>query len=368
VLGTARAWNTVREWLTLHSLLWTLSGGLLAWTLAPSSLFEGLGVLSLWGLIGVFTVVLVNARLSRALRFALQFSFIGAYGMLLVPVLSPVSPYHVLPVLSCSYGAGLSYPCSGPQIQLYYDSVNTMMLAGTTTASASLLYGLFPRLHRVWGAFLVGAGPVFFLAGISIGLSVPANLAIASITMLSGLFVAVVRPDAWEVEPGRGPLLRRVVDILRDRAGGVLLLIVIFLGATSAVWAYSSEAVDGLQVVCESDHLMGKNLIREIGVYNPTLPTVKSLWKITYDYATFGGGHVLFSDVESFQVPGHATAYSYFTFSNWGVLDGNLTGAVTEVYDRQYDVMLWSFNQNASIHYTLGNLLLCQKLCGVPIC
>jgi len=338
VLGLKETWIVFRTWVSYYALLWTLAGAILAFSL-PQSVLVSLGALGLWSLLGFFIIVFVTSPSNRMFRSILLLSFGGGYGLLLVSVLSPISPFQILPAPSCDYWS-FAFTCTeGTPVQLYYGTLNALAIAGAAAVCASLLYGVSPRTHRLLGTVLLATAAVCVWIVSSIRLVVLPLFVIGSSIGLGGLLMAVCRPAGQTGFSQK--TFSRVIGILKGE--GLLLLLVITPGAFSAIWAYSSETVGSLQVVCyrEPDYVAGVWSDAVVGVDNPTTLPLKASWKVTYEFDTFNGSRFAVSDQEFFQIPPKSTVYPHFHFA-FGSLE-DVKGIASILYERHYEVMLWSF-------------------------
>src|SRR5713101_6486574 len=82
-----------------------------------------------------------------------------------------------------------------------------------------------------------------------------------------------------------------------------------------------------------------------VGLRNPSYIPVDGVWKITYTY-NYSGSQIVFSDTKAFHIPPQSTIYVSSGFDGSGQQQ-YADSSITTVYERHYQVLLWSFDKTS---------------------
>src|SRR2546428_810263 len=198
----------------------TLDGVLLVAAMDPSSLFETLGLVSLATLFGLLVTL---ARFSKALlweRMVFTLSFVGGYLMLIATILVISFRYPVNPAGGCEFTFA-GYYCWGLPINVYYSTVNVMLLSGVASVCASLLYAMYHRGYLVSVPILISAAWFFVTTSSSIQFS-PLSL-LGTPACASGLLILVRRVT----KSRKFSFPEQIVSAVTRRTVGVILLMIL---------------------------------------------------------------------------------------------------------------------------------------------
>jgi len=215
-------------------LLMTLDGVLLVAAMDPSSLFETLGLVSLATLFGLLVTL---ARFSKALlweRMVFTLSFVGGYLMLIATILVISFRYPVNPAGGCEFTFA-GYYCWGLPINVYYSTVNVMLLSGVASVCASLLYAMYHRGYLVSVPILISAAWFFVTTSSSIQFS-PLSL-LGTPACASGLLILVRRVT----KSRKFSFPEQIVSAVTRRTVGVILLIILDAGIIIGFWGIPAE-------------------------------------------------------------------------------------------------------------------------------
>jgi hypothetical protein len=216
-------------------LLVTLDGVLLVAAMAPSTLSETLGLVSLAILFGF---LLTLARFSEGLvweRIAFTLSFLGGYLMLIATILVISFQYPINPAGSCAFTFA-GYYCWGMPITVYYLTIDVMLLSGIASVSASLLYASYHRGYLVSVPILISAACLFLTTASSIQFSPLGLLGIPA--GASGLLILVRRVT----KIGKLSFPEQIITVVTRRTLNVILLTVLAAGTISGLRGLSVEA------------------------------------------------------------------------------------------------------------------------------
>ena len=216
--------------------------------MAPSSLFEALGLVSLATL---FAFLVTLARFSKAPlwdRMVFTLSFVGGYLMLIATLLVISFHYPINPAGGCEFTFA-GYYCRGLPISVFYSTVNVMLLSGMASVCASLLYATYHRGYLVSVPILISAAWLFVTTGSSIQFS-PLGLP-GMAAGGSGLLILVRRVT----KSGRLSFPEQIVSVVRRRTMAVILLTVLVAGTISGLWGLSVEATNNVNNLSSDSNL-----------------------------------------------------------------------------------------------------------------
>ena len=312
---------------------------------SSSSPYETLALLSLWAL---FIFFLTTARFSEGShreRAAFVVSFAGGFLMLLVPLYAVLSRPLVLSPRGC-VDVFLGYAC-GTLASDYYSTINLLMLAGIGALMASLLYALHSRAYIISIPVLLFSAGVFLVTVLSTQLPTP-TIFLCGLSPVGGLLMVTrARRDRKLLGGETRPRFSgQIIKVLTKPVATVIILAILVMGTVGGLWGYASEAAGSVQVPCENMSLnpaIARN--GTVGLRNPSYIPVDGVWKITYTY-NYSGSRIAFSDMKAFHIPPQSTIYVSFGFAGSGHQQYP-DSSITTVYERHYQVLLWSFDQTS---------------------
>jgi len=320
-------------------LLNLVAGSLLVATVAPSSPYAILGLLSLATLLSLLATLTRFSQATAWQRAALASSSIGGFVMLMLPLFLLISQLPILPpFFRCWAVLGSCGPwpsaCCGPWPASYYSVINALMLAGIGSVIAALLYSLNSRRYII-STSLSGLSAGVFFTTIS-STQLPVMVELLAVPTLAGILFMVRHAV------GRGEMkasaLGRKTRFLTKRVTIILLLVILVGGTIGFLWGFDTEAVQSLQVACID---WNSNGALTIGMLNPSHLPIHTVLNVTYIYENPAA---VWLGIESMQIPAHTTGYFRFSFES-SLPNATLSGTT---FDASSDSFMASFNQRFS--------------------
>ena len=274
---------------------------------------------------------------------AFSLSFIGGFLMLFVPLLTVVANYAILPPGGClTYSRIFPYYCWGTPANEYYDTVNTLALAGVVAVCASIFYAARPRWYPASSVLSLSATYVYIETALST--TVPVPLFFVSILAGVGGTIALFHGARMRGESARSLFSPNAVRPLTRPIGVAILLVIAILGTIAGSWWYAAATAGSLRVACVGYSPVSGETV--VGISNPSFFSVDAVWKITNNYTSAPGLRV--TEIESFHVPPHGMAYPHFRVPEVAQVIVNSTYPEIIRQALHYNVMLWSFDQQFS--------------------
>src|SRR3989475_7848025 len=158
-------------------------------------------------------------------------SLVGGYLMLIATILVISFRYPVNPAGGCEFTFA-GYYCWGLPINVYYSTVNVMLLSGVASVCASLLYAMYHRGYLVSVPILISAAWFFVTTSSSIQFS-PLSL-LGTPACASGLLILVRRVT----KSRKFSFPEQIVSAVTRRTVGVILLIILDAGILIGFWGF----------------------------------------------------------------------------------------------------------------------------------
>jgi hypothetical protein len=323
-------------------LLWIALGSVVTAIAAGDSSIPVFGSLfTLWFVSGLPLIACDGGSTRATVAFSL--SFIGGFLMFFAPLLVVVIKYAILPSGGCfAYSGTFPYYCWGTPAKEYYDTINTLVLAGVVAVCASIFYASRPRWYVASGIVSLFAAYVYVETALSTTIPVPFSL--VSILAGAGGAIALVHGARTRGRSAHSLFFPKVIRALTKPIGVAILLMIAALGMVAGSWWYAAATAGSLQVACVAYSPVSGETV--VGISNPSFFSVDAAWKITDNYTSAPSLRI--TEIESFHVPPHGMAYPHFRPLERPQAIVNSTYPEIIKQELHYNVMLWSFDQQFS--------------------
>src|SRR5207245_7964967 len=136
------------------------------------------------------------------------------------------------------------YYCWGTTANDYYDTVNTLLLAGVAAVCAGIFYAASPRWYVASGIVSLFASYVYIETALSTTLPVP--FFFVSILCGTGGTIVLIHGARIRVENARSFFSPKVIRVMTRPIGVSFFLVITVLGITACSSSYAGQSASYL--------------------------------------------------------------------------------------------------------------------------